>query len=513
MTIGFFSPLYEGESFYSGIARYSIHTGYSPAQMASIFFDGQTQPVNRWLPFDLLKFHEKIKGISTTTPELLIKSHTLFPLYSEFLSKDKADKLYTFMLKERGYVTHQVKIDASISEFHYCHLCVENDFNNNGESFWRILHSFPFLQICPNHNIVLSLWKVPPVKYNPRDYYSCEPSLFVKDKILSSPSEMLTLAAKDFESIQTKVLKPDFENLKEKAKQKGFLHQKGNSYTIGSTQRQKYILCLKKAKVDFGAIVEKRPIIINRLFSGSPHPYNAHNFIFLSLFLDTLPNQSIKHSEVVTSSNIFCEELVEGQNFLLRKMIHGKNKKINIDKTKFVTLRNQRRKIWQAELKSKDFYSIKVSGIKKKTEYRWLLKKDHKWVSSINKKYRRKSNGREATSVITQIEAANFIQRINEMRCEVFLNRVPRRFTMALIASHLDKRGRTILSANALVHNHALSLIEDDFNFKLRRIDYFFFENPNIKISKSDLFSKFKISHSISGAEKRMLNEHLIMQI
>ncbi len=583
MNAGFFLPLYQGESFYSGIARHGIHASLNPWQIASLYFDRYTQPVHQRLPFDLAKFTKKIVNISLLTADEIIQNHSLFKIYSSFMNSDNASLLYSFMLNTRGSVQAHVKIDTDTTKFSYCWQCAEEDTSINGESFWRSVHSIPFIQVCPKHDYILSTWKVPPEKVNPRNYFASDIRNFGEKKTNVSPSSVLSDASKMFDTIQSGTLKPDLLSFVEKAKKKGFYIEKKNSYSLNQSLLKKYEIFLEKEKVDFGSVIKVRPVIVNKVFNGSFHPYNPHNFIFLTQFFNALPDAEFRNDyKTVTCHNRFCnffqqpitkenyevirvgtiKELgarckcpvcgytfrmslepkstyfvIENYGKLIQKIVRSKvkdglsfrelEKRLAINRkhlakihfnsvqniqgrneVEFIKLRNQRRAAWKDELTSSGFVSIYESKKKLKTEYRWLLKKDSTWMLKINNRFRRRTSGRKSVQ-LNKNEIKAFKKKLTQIKEELLNNRIVRQISMALFCSHLTKNERTIIATHLEIKKHGESLTENDFDFKLRRIDYFLRENPMLVFTKSFLFSKFKISHSIGGNKKEQLQMRL----
>lgn len=299
MKINFLLPPYKGESFYSFICRHRKLTGSNYLHISKTFFNGYSHPVNQRLPFDLDKFTKRIEHISVLTTDEIILNHSLYPLYSSFMSSERSQNLYSFMRSNRGSTNHFVKIDADLSEFRYCRHCAEEEYSKSGESFWHTDHSIPFMQACTKHNCQLSVWKVPSEIYNVRHYYECD---FKKLRNESSGSfeisNVVLNSAERLVAIQNKLVDVDLNKFFDVARQKDFFQIRKNTYSLNQSLLSKYITFLDDNGADFANAIRSRPVVVNALFSRRMHPFNPHNFSYLTEFLESIYRGVIKFSRL-----------------------------------------------------------------------------------------------------------------------------------------------------------------------------------------------------------------------
>jgi len=172
-------------------------------------------------------------------------------------------------------------------------------------------------------------------------------------------------------------------------------------------------------------------------------------------------------------------------------------------------LLNQRRALWTKELHSKRFVSLAKSKDKLYAIYRWLQKNDPAWTKQINRQFRAYPKGRPKTGLTKAEDITAFKKKLTNIREDALKKQIPRRISITFLKINLSKRERTILESSAKLKSYCQSLTENQFEFKLRRIDYFLHENPELSFSKSFLFAKFKIPHSIDGLRKDLLQTRL----
>jgi len=583
MTFGYFSPPYPGETFYSCIARYLVHSGLNTRQFFFFYFKQRPHAINQRLPCSIQQFADKIKDITSITADEIIQNHTLYKFYSTFMNLDKARSLYSYMLGRTGRLDSHVKLNLSGTDFPYCRLCAEEDTARFGESFWHSVHSIPFIQVCPKHHFLLSVWRVPPEKVDPRRYYESRLSNLQTTETKVKPSSLLLKSCKTFEAFLTGSLRPDFDTFIEQAKSKGFFLQKRNAYSLNQSLLAKYIEYLEKGRSNFSPTIINDPTVVNKLFNGRMFPYNPQNFVFLTNFLDSLPKIKAKpdfkqvtccnklcshfkkpipreHYELLkieykkkTGAKVQCpfcgiefvmtiepnskhliiteygpltREVVqagvkEGKSFrqlelelgISRKRIKsiyissGHLTENNTDThSKLIA---QRRSLWESELNSKDFVSLAKSKEKFNTVLRWLQKNDPEWTRKINSQFRSYPKGRPIVKLTKKEDIVAFKNKLDKIRADVLRKRIPRRVSLTLFQVSLSKRERTILNSDIMLKSYCQSLTESNFEFKLRRIDYFLAEYPELSFSKTFICAKFKISHSIDGDKKEQLQSRL----
>ncbi|GHN00829.1 hypothetical protein WSM22_23180 [Cytophagales bacterium WSM2-2] len=242
------------------------------------------------------------------------------------------------------------------------------------------------------------------------------------------------------------------------------------------------VVCCNKFCEKFDQAIENKHLIRvyvnNKTEPGAKVkcPNCGMNFL-VSLKLNSAHKLVIKdHGQLV--QNMIRAKVRKGFSFRKLEMEFGIrrrtiakicNRKVRNEKNehaKFIKLRDERRKRWKNELNSPGFFSIKKSAKIMKTEYRWLLKKDSKWMLHINAKFSRRFRGRHKTSSPNTRE---FKSKLRDIKQYLVSLQIPRKISVMLIASHLTKRERTQIAMHATIKLYIKSLAESYQEFNSRR--------------------------------------------
>jgi hypothetical protein len=156
--IGFFPDPYPDELLYSACARYAERVKYRNKQSHISELLG-----NRGLSA-MVDFPNRLDYFVSILPpgnfysvERIISENTLLPFYEPFLPSDRAELVRQEMkddskdnhLRSRAATTvKQVKMPEHLR---FCPLCVEDDKNEYGETYWHRLHQLPGVLVCPKH--------------------------------------------------------------------------------------------------------------------------------------------------------------------------------------------------------------------------------------------------------------------------------------------------------------------------------------------------------------------------
>ena len=86
----------------------------------------------------------------------LIMNHTMYPLYTAFLSKDRTQIVFTSMEEGCGRsIENMIGMNSSkvkpSNYLRYCPKCYKEDLENLGESYWHRLPQVPGALYCPVH--------------------------------------------------------------------------------------------------------------------------------------------------------------------------------------------------------------------------------------------------------------------------------------------------------------------------------------------------------------------------
>lgn len=157
--IGYFPSPYPDEPIYSLLSRYYVKSGYTNyiCVAKELFSQYHTRPdvefVNKFTP----------EAMSIITNNLSIKklvlNHTMFPYYGRFLPKAKKAKAFSLLcegsVKYKNYLAIPTSCNGKNNFLRYCPLCVQNDRQIYGETYWHRVHQMIGLNICPIHKCQL----------------------------------------------------------------------------------------------------------------------------------------------------------------------------------------------------------------------------------------------------------------------------------------------------------------------------------------------------------------------
>ena len=170
--INIFPKMYEDELLYSVISRYRRRCGLINKRAVMEDLYGKKQGVFQMLfPLHLNKISEMLPLGSKITGEQLLVKHTMYPFYTKFLSKEISDDIKEGMLNKKN-VSIMVKTclhsrDANTNKYlKMCPLCVLEDKNRIGESFWRRENQMSGVFFCMKHGIHLQESNVLMTKIN-----------------------------------------------------------------------------------------------------------------------------------------------------------------------------------------------------------------------------------------------------------------------------------------------------------------------------------------------------------
>jgi len=156
-VITFFPEVYPDELIYSQLARCYVKAGY-PAYiyMAEDFFqDKKVRPdiefINTLTPTAL-----QIATKKKTIEDIVLK-HTMFPYYGRFISKERRNKAYQALIGMKGNYNNLLpKVKSCQDRFlRYCPMCVSEDRDKFGETYWHRKHQIVGINVCPIHRCYL----------------------------------------------------------------------------------------------------------------------------------------------------------------------------------------------------------------------------------------------------------------------------------------------------------------------------------------------------------------------
>lgn len=150
--ITYFPTPYPDELLYSLFARYYAKTGYLAYIYAAedLYVNRNTRPDAEFLN----ELTDEVKNILTgnMSMEDLIQMHTMFPYYGRFLKQDRRQKAFDALVSTKGNYHYLLAIpNRGIGQLRYCPLCVAEDRNKYGETYWHRMHQMQGVDVCPEH--------------------------------------------------------------------------------------------------------------------------------------------------------------------------------------------------------------------------------------------------------------------------------------------------------------------------------------------------------------------------
>ena len=153
--IAFFPQIYEDELAYSWFARYHTRSGHMTymATAEELFKNAEVIPSPEFLVClteDAYKIVTRQIGF-----EALIANHTMLPYYTRFLPLERRQKAFNLLnaMDRRFYDFLYMRRNKTARRkyMRYCPLCVFDDRNKYGETYWHRKHQLTGIDICLNH--------------------------------------------------------------------------------------------------------------------------------------------------------------------------------------------------------------------------------------------------------------------------------------------------------------------------------------------------------------------------
>lgn len=149
-----FPAIYPDELLYSQLARYHARSG----NLAYIFTAEQLFQIKTVRPdVEFLNaYTPEVLSILTSTMSLkdIIMKHTMFPYYGRFLKSERRTEAFDSLVNMRTDYRRLLPIpkNKTVRYLRYCPICVQNDRERFGETYWHRVHQMVGVDICPFHH-------------------------------------------------------------------------------------------------------------------------------------------------------------------------------------------------------------------------------------------------------------------------------------------------------------------------------------------------------------------------
>ena len=189
--ISFLPEIYPDELIYSWFCRYYIHAGCFTHKMAldDILYNRHNTTSKEFIGHLSSEAKEKIQ--STYSLEKLILEHTMFPQYARFLPSERKKSALRHLANEFCDVHQLFPVLPRMGNdrfLKYCPLCVEEDRQKFGETFWHRVHQIRNLTICPTHNCLLNNSSVTAISSQAYTLCPAEEYVLVQEATMSDNS-------------------------------------------------------------------------------------------------------------------------------------------------------------------------------------------------------------------------------------------------------------------------------------------------------------------------------------
>lgn len=151
---GLFPSIYPEELVYSLFARYHVKSGNMYFRETSYELFGKIL-VNLETEF-ISPISDSAKKVITKNIkwESVILTHTMFCQYARFMESEQRKEAFVCFEKMKGSYSQYLTLHKKEEEnfLRYCPLCVKEDRERYGETYWHTKHQLRGIHICPTHH-------------------------------------------------------------------------------------------------------------------------------------------------------------------------------------------------------------------------------------------------------------------------------------------------------------------------------------------------------------------------
>ncbi|MFE8091048.1 TniQ family protein [Bacillus toyonensis] len=179
--LSYFPKIYKDELLYSIFARYHKRSGNISYKQTyrDLFYNIERLEIFE-LPCYIQRLYEQNRLFQDLTVDEWINDHTAYRYYSRTMPKDYKERLRKKMLKGStdrfimnifGFGTLK---DWRSDYLRYCQECQYEDYEQNGETYWRVAHQLPSVWFCLKHQSPLLDSKVGLKTFSISDFYAAD---------------------------------------------------------------------------------------------------------------------------------------------------------------------------------------------------------------------------------------------------------------------------------------------------------------------------------------------------
>ncbi len=156
--INYLPLIYPDELVYSWFCRYFTHSGCLTHNMAlsDLLRKRCNNPSKEFIGHLNPKAQNRIE--KTYSMEYLVLNHTMYPQYARFIQlEEKKNAIYHlgYDFCDPHYLFAILPRTKSDTNFKYCPICVQEDREKYGETYWHRKHQIRNMQTCYKHKCML----------------------------------------------------------------------------------------------------------------------------------------------------------------------------------------------------------------------------------------------------------------------------------------------------------------------------------------------------------------------
>lgn len=153
---------YDDELLYSYISRCFYKSGLVSYRNFNLLVYGRNEirPDIDFINKLSDDFYKKLCDIKNI--ENIVMDMTMFPYYARFLPQNQKNDAFVALKEMKGNFNDLLSKPRYRNQFlKYCPLCVKEDKENLGETYWHRVHQIPGMIVCPKHACYLLDTEIP----------------------------------------------------------------------------------------------------------------------------------------------------------------------------------------------------------------------------------------------------------------------------------------------------------------------------------------------------------------
>lgn len=156
--IGYFPKMYEDELMYSYLARIGVHNGYLQYSQLSQDLYGKTLYIPSFDFINKLLPEVERHLIGSGTLEDIILNHTMYSFYTGFIKEEQKKSAMKKIIDGNGEYYKEMPIPKKqrVRYMRTCPLCVQEDRERYGETYWHLSHQLQGIDVCHKHGCYLT---------------------------------------------------------------------------------------------------------------------------------------------------------------------------------------------------------------------------------------------------------------------------------------------------------------------------------------------------------------------